>query len=259
MQGSLIAKVCRAKLIHIEAGERTFNWREPFPEEIIRRVVDRISHVCFASSEISHKNLLKENVRAEIVNVDLNTIVDSVRLAETIEPAIVMKEQYALVSIHRAETLYSQPRMQIVVDTVLKIASSTKVVWGLHDVTKKSLQKYGLLNDILNNSNVELHELFDYATFIDLIRQAEYLVTDGGGPQEESYLLNVPCLLMRAETEREFYRNICLAKFDPQKIDAFLKNYQNYQSSISDSVESPSKKICSYINDEFMQSDAVIA
>ena len=247
LYGAVIAKLCRAKLVHVEAGERTHTIRRPFPEEIIRRLVDRFSDVCYASSDNAAVNLRRQGVRGEIVNVGHNTIFDTVRLASRLETVFEAPADYILVSIHRAETIFSKKRMTIIADAVLGMAVHTPVLWGLHGVTRNRLRKYGLLGRLEKADNVSLRGLFDYVPFIETMRRARFLVTDGGGPQEESFLLNVPCLLMRTETERDYYPNIFLSKFERSRIDDFLANWDRYRMKETFHFDSPSSKIVAHL------------
>jgi UDP-N-acetylglucosamine 2-epimerase len=254
LQGAVIAKLCRAKLVHVEAGERTHNIRRPFPEEIIRRLVDRFSDICYASSDNASVNLRREGVRGEIVNVGHNTIFDTVRLASRLETKLEVPEDYILVSIHRAETVFSKRRMNVLTEVVLDMAVHTPVLWGLHEVTRNRLGKYGLLGRLEKARNVSLRGLFDYVPFIEAMRRARFLVTDGGGPQEESFLLNVPCLLMRTETERDYYPNIFLSKFERSRIGDFLVNWDRYRMKETFRFESPSSKIAAHLLDSIGES-----
>jgi UDP-N-acetylglucosamine 2-epimerase (non-hydrolysing) len=91
-------------------------------------------------------------------------------------------------------------------------------------------------------------QLQDYFTFIKLINSSEYLITDGGGPQQESYYLNKPCLLMRAHTERMGYPNVCLSKFSKEVVIEFMRNYGMYNHDVDFSkIDSPTKKILDHI------------
>ena len=79
--------------------------------------------------------------------------------------------------------------------------------------------------------NIILKDYYDYASFMALIKSAQFVMTDGGGLQEETFLLNVPCLILRKRTERKFGigTTALLSELKPEKIDYFLKNYQNFR------------------------------
>ncbi len=242
--GMIAAKIGRQRLAHIEAGERTHKLLRPFPEEMIRRIVDAFSNVMFASSEESHQNLLSEKVRGEVVNVGQNTIVDAVKMAsEQQKKGIDLPQKYALFSIHRFETIRSENRMRIIVETAHSVSRKMPVIWGLHEPTRKSIIRYGLLESLEENENIKLRGLWEYTSFIAVMGGAEFLVTDGGGPQEESWLLNIPCMLMRAETEREAHPNVCKTNFDRHIISNFINHYNTFRSTINHDHPSPSALI----------------
>lgn len=246
--GLWIGKLGGLKIAHIEAGERTHKLLGPFPEEIIRIIVDRFSDYAFSSSEVSFNNLQREKIKGEIVPMAHNTIVDAIRVAASQDNIrLSVPETYVLVSIHRFETIQSKKRLEFVVDTVLQVAQEFPVVWGLHEPTKKQLLKYGLLDRISAHRNIELRGLWDYFTFIKAIRLAEFLITDGGGPQEESWFLNTPCMLMRSETERDLHPNVHRTNFQEQEVGFFLDHYHTLQSDDLKDLVSPSVEIVDFL------------
>ena len=252
LQGLIMGKVARVKVGHVEAGERTHKLFKPFPEEIIRIIVDRFADYAFASSEVSRENLLNEKIRGKIINVGCNTVMDAVRIAASKEniKIDVPDTSYVLVSIHRFETLQSKQRMKIVVDTLEKISRQFEIVWGLHEPTRKQLVKVNLLKALENNKKIHLCGLWDYFSFVKAIKMSEFLITDGGGPQEESWFLNVPCMLMRSETEREYHPNVYLTKFEPDRIDFFIKSYKQFSSGNEKEQLNPSKIIIDCLEKE---------
>ena len=248
LQGLIMAKIAKLKVAHIEAGERTHNLFKPFPEEIIRIIVDKFADYAFASSEVARQNLLNEKIKGEIINVRCNTIMDAVRIAASQESIrIDVPDTYVLVSIHRFETIQSKQRMKILVDTIKKTSEQFQIVWGLHEPTRKQLIKFNLLKALENNEKIHLRGLWDYFDFVKAIKMSDFLITDGGGPQEESYFLNVPCMLMRSETEREYHPNVYLTKFEPDRIDFFIENYKQFGRETEEESLNPSKLIVDFL------------
>ena len=246
--GMLMGKWAGLKIGHVEAGERTHKLMSPFPEEIVRVIVDKFTDYAFSSSETSEANLKSEKIKGKIIPLEHNTIVDAIRVAAAQKNVqIRVPETYVLVSIHRFETIQSKSRMEFVVNTVLQVSKKFPVVWGLHEPTKKRLQKCGLLERISNNPNIDLRGLWDYFSFIKAIKEAKFLITDGGGPQEESWFLNTPCMLMRSETERDLHPNVHRTNFQNREVDYFLENYPDMQSDDLKDIESPSKMIVNFL------------
>ena len=190
------------KNVHLEAGLRSFNIFEPFPEEISRRVADKFSDILFAPSDLSVENLKKEKVTGEIIKVG-NTIVDSVLISLELAKKRKLKKlkgKYVVVNIHRHENIKSKERMRKIVEIVKNV--SLPIYWPIHDNTKKQLKKFKLWEE-LQKQNIHFMPLISYIEFIWLMKNATYLITDGGSIQEESLTLKIPCILLRERTERQ--------------------------------------------------------
>ena len=130
--------------------------------------------------------------------------------------------------------------MKLLINIINKI--KLKIIWPIHESTKLSLLKNNYMDEI---SNVQFMNLQDYVTFIHLIKNARFIITDGGGPQEESYYLGTPCLLYRKTTEHieGIGANVLLSKYDVDAIQRFLTSYEQYRvEGFFDDV-SPSKLI----------------
>lgn len=189
------------KNVHLEAGLRSGSLLEPFPEEISRRISDKVSDVLLVPSELGEKNLMKYKNK-QIINVG-NTIIDSALIIY--KKAIKMYKKpigkYALINIHRHENLTKKDRMEKIVQILESI--HIKAIWPIHDNTKYHFQKYGLMERVENMKNIEITPLKDYFNFIFLIANCDYLITDGGSIQEESLIFKKPCLILRERTERQ--------------------------------------------------------
>lgn len=192
------------KNVHLEAGLRSGSLFEPFPEEISRKISDRFSDILLAPSPSSVKNLNSERGHSGrvIANVG-NTIVDSTYIAYEMAKRAKFKKpkgEYALVNIHRHENLKSRSRME----KISRIITYTgiRTLWPLHENTGHFLEKYGLMDRIKANPNIEVVPLMDYEHFVFLISNSKYLLTDGGSIQEESLVFEKPCIILRKKTER---------------------------------------------------------
>ncbi|RJS82926.1 hypothetical protein CW713_04555 [Methanophagales archaeon] len=250
LQGLIMAKLAKIKVAHIEAGERTHSLYEPFPEELVRVLVDRYADYLFASSDISYENLINEKVRGQVFNVHLNTICDSIRIAIENDIDIeIPSDDYVLATIHRFETIKSKERSRMVVRTLEDIALERKVLFPIHRPTRIKFESYGLMERLEANKNIFISELYDYFSFLKLIKNSNYIVTDGGGPQEESFFLGVPCLLLRKTTERMSHPNVYLSEFKTEKIKYFIDNYFKFKIKSQLSNFSPSKQIVDIIEE----------
>lgn len=251
--GLILARLCGQKVCHVEAGERTHNLTRPFPEEIIRRVVDRYSHLLLACGDTQHQNIERAGIRNATVNLRYNTLLDAVA-AVAAEPSperdTSRPNSYIMVSIHRFETISSRQRMTFLVESLERLASSSRIVFGVHPPTRRKLEEFGLLERLKQTSNIELRGLFDYPDFIRTLANSKYIITDGGGPQEESFFIGKPCLLFRSETERA-HPNVFMPQWDLEKVRWFNDNYQRFKTEPLSSTESPSDTAVKAIAKQF--------
>ncbi len=245
IQGLVISKLAGLETAHIEAGERTYKMLNPFPEELIRRVVNRYAEHLFSLSDQAYNNLLKEKNPGKIFPIKYNTIIDSVRYALHSKPCMeIPKGKYAVATCHRLETTFSRERLTKVVSILEKIARHIKVVYILQPSAKERLKIYGLLDRVENNPNIIVRPLYDYVSFMNLINKAEFIATDGGGPQEESAFMNKPCLLLRDTSERLWYESVYISELKDEKVDYFLANIDKFKrKQLEDKDYSPAKAI----------------
>lgn len=222
--GLLLAKAARLKVAHIEAGLRSYRAKDPFPEEIIRRLASRCADLLFAPSRWAYDNPKREGRRGKIYCTEGNTVFDSLRYILSLQECKNVphpREPYAVASIHRKETLYVKPRLERAIDCVKLVARRIRVVLVLHKKTHYALRRHGLLKRLKETPNIILHYSFlDYFSFMKLVKNSVFVLTDGGGLQEETYFLNKPCLLLRRKTERRFGlgTTACLSEFRLDRI-----------------------------------------
>lgn len=246
----LYAKRCKIKVAHVESGLRSYHLLDPFPEEMIRRVVMRYSDILFAASDWGAGNLRKMGYAGKTINTDGNTIVDAVRYAlEREQGQRKPQKPYVVATAHRVETIYSRWRMARMVSLLERIANERQVLFVVHEPTRRQLTRLGLEKRLLQNRSIEMHPLQPYFAFVNLLAGADFIVTDGGSIQEESYLLNVPCLILRTKTERMegLGHNALLAGFDEKKFDYFLQTFANLRGQKTDGDVYPSRAIVDHL------------
>jgi len=187
------------KTVHIEAGLRSGNLFEPFPEEISRIIADFFSDIQLTATDIY------KTKKSTFVG---NTIVDSAHYALNLKDQKKdnhelrrLKKPYAVVSIHRHENLKSKKRMSKIIQILNKVPIKTYIF--MHDNTEHKLQQFNLLEKIKNNPNISLLKTKDYPEFIQILKNSSLILTDGGSIQEESLILKKPCILLRKNTERK--------------------------------------------------------
>ena len=197
---AIASKFCKAKGVHLEAGLRSGSIREPFPEEISRRIADSFSDVALAVSEGTKNNLDKSGwFRGRAVTVG-NTVVDSALEAYEMSKgkASTPNGRYAIVTVHRQENLRSEERMRRIVRIIQSVPIET--YFFAHDNTIAALKKFGLLKPLAKK--VKLVKLSGYLEFIQWLAKCNIILTDGGSIQEESLVFKKPCIILRNRTER---------------------------------------------------------
>jgi UDP-N-acetylglucosamine 2-epimerase (non-hydrolysing) len=210
MAACLAAFYQKVKIIHLEAGLRTWNKLHPYPEEINRIIIDSMSDLCFAHTEQAKQNLLREGVAPDKIEVTGNTVIDSLLgVAATdidvrnspLENIPFNKMKIILVTAHRREN-FGQPLINIcnaIKEIALRYSSSVHIVYPVHPNPNVQKTVYSILKGIIN---VSLIEPLDYKYFVHLMKHSYLILTDSGGLQEEAPSLGNPVLVLRQVTER---------------------------------------------------------
>jgi len=192
------------KNVHLEAGLRSNNLFEPFPEEISRIIADRFSDILFAVSKRAEKNLSKYQNKKEVITIG-NTVVDSASIAYKMalknKTKPLSSKKFTLISIHRHENIKNSKRL----GRIVKILSTlqTPSYFMMHDNTLKKLQEFNLIKKIQENPNIKIIKPLDYPEFIFQLSKCSLIICDGGSLQEESLIFKKPCIILRRATERQ--------------------------------------------------------
>ena len=209
MATALLAYYNRIQFGHIEAGLRTGDKFQPFPEEINRIVAGAAADLHFAPTEWSRQNLLKENVPAEKIIVTGNPVIDALRqVAEKPAPPEVTSlleslrsKRLVLVTAHRREN-FGQPLENIcaaLAELAETYPAEIQVIYPVH--LNPNVQNI-VLPRLAGIPNITLLPPLDYLPMVHLMKRAALVLTDSGGIQEEAPGFGVPVLVMRAATER---------------------------------------------------------
>jgi UDP-N-acetylglucosamine 2-epimerase (non-hydrolysing) len=206
--GALAAFYERIPVAHVEAGLRTQDKLSPFPEEINRRLTDVISDVYFAATRRARHNLLGEGIPASAVYVTGNPVVDALRTVVERQPALpehlawieTLEGRLILVTAHRRENLgVPFSRICQALQEIVERHDDVTVVWPLHPNPLVTKSAHELLDGV---ERIILTDPLDYLAFVPLMAQADLVITDSGGVQEEAPALGVPALVTRDTTER---------------------------------------------------------
>jgi UDP-N-acetylglucosamine 2-epimerase (non-hydrolysing) len=206
---SLAAFYNKVKVLHVEAGLRTFNKFSPFPEEINRIMTTNLSDFHYPPTEQSAQNLINEGIPAEKMLITGNTVIDALFLGlkkiENTVPAGISAlglqdfRNYILVTMHRRENHGDGIRNICTALRRLADDSGTHIIFPVH----LNPNVKDVVHDLLGNHPlIHLTPPFAYPEFLWLLNNAKLILTDSGGVQEEAPSLGKPVLLLRDTTER---------------------------------------------------------
>jgi len=207
LAAALVATKMHIPVSHVEAGLRS--WDREMPEEINRIVTDAISNWLLTPSSDADENLRKEGIPPErIVRVG-NVMIDSLLAAKAKAEALptlrelgLSPKGYAVCTIHRAANVDDPQRLAGLLDALCFVAERIPVMFPVHPRTRKVIADSGLQAKVDGQKALRLVEPMGYLEFLALTPQAQLILTDSGGLQEESTALGVPCLTLRENTER---------------------------------------------------------
>ncbi len=230
--GALIGRLTGTNVMHIESGLRSFNIFNPFPEELNRIITFRLSNYYACPGQVAMNNVKK--FRGIKINTVQNTQIDVLEFGlKNIHKATIRipEEKYVVMSTHRFENLYNKDRFKTIIEVAELASKYFKVVIPQHPVTEGQITKQGYRNRLEKNTNIILMPRLEYVNYLKLIMGSEFVMTDGGGNQEELYYLGKPTLLLRDKTERQegLGETAIVSNFDPETIAAFFKHYQEHQ------------------------------
>jgi UDP-N-acetylglucosamine 2-epimerase (non-hydrolysing) len=207
--GALAAFYARIPVGHVEAGLRTGDPWQPFPEEINRVLTSRLATLHFAATEWAASNLAAEGIARERISVTGNTVIDALlHVCDGLDKGVLrgvdwpwLDQSRALILVtgHRRESF--GPGFERICRALAELARrpDVQIVYPLHPNPKVKEPVSRILGGL---ENLRLVDPLDYVPFIDLMRRAYLLLTDSGGIQEEGPSLGKPVLVMRDKTER---------------------------------------------------------
>lgn len=189
---------------HVEAGLRTGDMANPFPEEMNRVVAGRLAKWHFAPTEGAKRNLLKEGVATDDVYVTGNTVIDAlmgvVERQTELPFQVAQGKRLILVTAHRREN-FGEPFREIC-RAVLKLVEANPDIQVVYPVHPNPNVKDIALQTLGGHDRIVLCEPLDYLPFVEVMKRAYLILSDSGGVQEEAPALGKPVLVLRRETER---------------------------------------------------------
>ncbi len=213
MVSALMGYYHRIKVGHVEAGLRTHNKWQPFPEEINRRIAGVTADLHFAPTELSRQNLLAEGIDDWRIKVTGNPVVDALQQIIARPSPLEAKhllmqmgiadqsKQLVLVTAHRREN-FGKPLEDICLairQLAEEYAGELHILYPVHLNPNVQEPVYRLLRDV---PNITLTDPLDYLPLVHIMKHADMILTDSGGIQEEAAALKIPTLVLREVTER---------------------------------------------------------
>lgn len=192
---SLFAFHEKIKLIHIEAGLRTNDINNPFPEEFYRKTISSIAAVNFSPTKESRKNLITEGVSPNSIIITGNTVIDNLIKYENKDKNL--NKNLVIITIHRRENL--ENNFNIILKQILRLCEINKNLSFLW-ITHPNNSVENLLNKTLEN--LKIIKSVTYSEMLNLYNSTVLVITDSGGIQEEASYFNIPVLVFRKKTER---------------------------------------------------------
>lgn len=254
--GALAGRALRVRVGHVEAGMRSGDWRNPFPEELNRRVAARLVDVHFAPGARPVRNLRRENVRGEIIDTRQNTIRDAVDLVSdrSVPQVNIPEEPFGIVSLHRFELIEREAQFRPLLELLHEHSRGTPILFVDHSTTAAVIDR-----------SPDLRRLFDarfrriprqrYLQFIALLKLSQFLVSDSGGSQEECAFLGLPCLIHRMVSEHDtgLGGSVVLSRMNLGVVSDFLQDPARWRVSATNDRVRPSRMIV----DELAQRGAI--
>jgi len=204
---SLVASKMGVKVAHVEAGLRSFD--RSMPEEVNRIVTDALSDALFVSEQSGLVNLKKEGVTTSKIFFVGNVMIDTLLYQMSkIDKSLILKKlnlkpkEYAVLTLHRPSNVDTRHTLLEIYKILKATSAKIKVVYAIHPRTRKMISAHGLDKQFNGLKKVSLIEPLGYIDFNKLVKHARFALTDSGGIQEETTVLQVPCLTMRENTER---------------------------------------------------------
>ncbi len=218
----------RIPIGHVEAGLRTWDMQNPFPEEANRVIAGRLARWHFAPTVNSRKNLLREGVPDKDIVVTGNTVIDALLMAaaRSLELGIEMdpEKRLVLITSHRREN-FGEPFRNIcrALHTLATRNSDVQFLYPVHPNPNVKEVAYEMLGGC---PNIHLCEPLDYAPFVAAMKLSYLIISDSGGVQEEAPALGKPVLVLRDETERPEAVEQGVVKLVGSKYDRIVEEAQ---------------------------------
>lgn len=237
--GALTSFYHKIPVFHVEAGLRSYDIYEPFPEEVMRQMTSRVAALHFAPTEVNKKALLKENIAEDKIHVVGNTVIDALfclskEVVENSEKfyndkGIQIDDKLVLITAHRREN--HGERIDRIIDAISYLAKKYSDHTFVIPVHPNPNVKNKIHERLEHFENIHLLTPLDYPYLVYLMKHAKLILTDSGGIQEEAPSFACPTLVMRYETERKEGVEAGVSKLVGADYDKILEEAEKILSS----------------------------
>jgi len=240
----LVSVKLGVKLIHVEAGLRSFDWT--MPEEINRILTDRISDLLFVTEQSGIDNLSNEGIDAGKVHLVGNVMIDTLlanhekaQKSDVLRRLKLKAKKYAVITLHRPNNVDDLNKFGQIVAAFDEIQKEMKLVFPIHPRTRDNISGSELEKRMEAMENLLLLEPMGYLDFLCLMSNAAFVMTDSGGMQEETTILGVPCMTLRANTERPVTITEGTNRLCSTATEDILRNYREITGGGKSSYKIP--------------------
>jgi UDP-N-acetylglucosamine 2-epimerase (non-hydrolysing) len=211
LAAGLAAVKIHIPIAHIEAGLRSYDFT--YPEEVNRLLTDAVSSYLFTPSKNANKNLTKEGISQDRIFFVGNILADSIYSQLEVasrRPVLsnlgLEKQCYAVLTMHRPSNVDNKETLVRLMNTIKQISERITIIYPIHPRTQKSLKLFGLEREFcwidinhpqpINKFGLYLTEPLSYLDFLQMESNSKFVITDSGGLQSETTILNIPCLTL---------------------------------------------------------------
>lgn len=240
--GAISGKLKLLKVVHIEAGLRSGKLLNPFPEEISRRIITKLSDFHLAPGKRESSLLESEGVTPDKIGItEGNTGLDNIPIFTQQSQT---ESQYAIATIHRTEILRRPEKMREAFLALQKFSNEISIFCYLDTRAQKVFDTLQL-----DHRKLTIGPRLPHSEFINLVGGAEWVFTDSGGLQEECAQIGVPTFVHRSSTERfeGIGENIVLSRWDINAFSEFSHDYKKYRRTQKTLAKSPSKEVVEFL------------
>lgn len=196
----------RPLIIHVEAGLRSRD--RSMPEEINRILTDALSDLLFVTEKEAINNLRDEGIDEDRIYFVGNVMIDTLKRhvakarQRPTKEQLNIKDKYGLITLHRPSNVDAKDKLHSLLECLGEISHDIQLIFPLHPRTKLNIERFGLMDYLTSFPGLKLTAPLNYLDFLNLLSGASIVFTDSGGIQEETTVLQVPCITLRENTER---------------------------------------------------------